>query len=169
MGANFLQMKGPPALSPSIRPLRSIPAEAKERLRILFIAKHALWGGGLHPEDGNHAVYHVEIRTILEELGLNLMLADRFEVLFERPEVDFVFPLLNRAGFLNSEMLGPLLCTRLGLPFVGASPILRGLSRRQAPRQARRRGAPACRPRRGRSTAAARRCSRPPARRPSAG
>ena len=120
-------MKGFPALSVSIRPL-AIPAEARERLRILFIAKHALWGGGLHPEDGNHAVYHVEIRTILEEMGLNLTLADRFEVLFERPEVDFVFPLLNRAGFLNSEMLGPLLCTRLGLPFVGASPILRGLS-----------------------------------------
>jgi D-alanine-D-alanine ligase len=111
----------------AIRPLRIDPA-VKERLRIMFIAKHALWGGGLHPEDGNHAVYHVEIRTILQELGLNLTLADRFEVLFERPAVDFVFPLLNRAGFLNSEMLGPLLCTRLGLPFLGASPILRGLS-----------------------------------------
>jgi D-alanine-D-alanine ligase len=110
-----------------IRPLTIDPA-TRERVRILFIAKHALWRGGLHPEDGNHAVYHVEIRTILEQLGLNLTLADRFEVLFERPEVDFVFPLLNRAGFLNSEMLGPLLCTRLGLPFLGASPILRGLS-----------------------------------------
>ena len=104
-----------------------IDEATRERLRILFIAKHALWGGGLHPEDGNHAVYHVEIRTILEGLGLNLTLADRFEVLFERPDVDFVFPLLNRAGFLNSEMLGPLLCTRVGLPFLGASPILRGL------------------------------------------
>ena len=111
----------------SIRPLK-IDEAVKERLRILFIAKHALWGGGLHPEDGNHAVYHVEVRTILEQLGLNLTLADRFEVLFEKPEVDFVFPLLNRAGFFNSEMLGPLLCTRLGLPFLGASPILRGLS-----------------------------------------
>jgi D-alanine-D-alanine ligase len=111
----------------SIRPLK-IDEATKERLRILFIAKHALWSGGLHPEDGNHAVYHVEVRTILEGLGLNLALADRFEVLFEKPDVDFVFPLLNRAGFFNSEMLGPLLCTRLGLPFLGASPILRGLS-----------------------------------------
>jgi D-alanine-D-alanine ligase len=110
-----------------ITPLR-IDQAAKDRLRILFIAKHALWSGGLHPEDGNHAVYHVEIRTILEELGLNLALANSFDVLFERPDADFVFPLLNRAGFLNSEMLCPLLCTRLGLPFLGASPILRGLS-----------------------------------------
>ena len=114
-------------MSDAIRPLK-IDQATKERVRILFIAKHALWAGGLHPEDGNHALYHVEVRTILQELGLNLTLADRFEVLFERPDVDFVFPLLNRAGFFNSEMLGPLLCTRLGLPFLGASPILRGLS-----------------------------------------
>ncbi len=94
----------------------------------MFIAKHALWEGGLHPEDGNHALYHVEVREILKELGLNLALADRYEVLFGRPDADFIFPLLNRGGFLNSEMLLPLLCTRLGIPYVGASPILRGLA-----------------------------------------
>ncbi len=113
-------------MNAAITPLR-IDQATKDRLRLLFIAKHARWGGGLHPEDGNHALYHIEIRTILQELGLNLTLADRFEVLFEKPEVDFVFPLLNRAGFVNSEMLGPLLCNRLGLPYIGASPILRGL------------------------------------------
>ncbi len=94
----------------------------------MFVAKHALWDGGLHPEDGNHALYHVEVREILRELGLNLTLADRYEVLFEKPEADFVFPLLNRGGFLNSEMMMPLLCTRLGVPFLGASPILRGMA-----------------------------------------
>jgi D-alanine-D-alanine ligase len=111
----------------NIQPL-IIPEEAKARLRVMFIAKHALWEGGLHPEDGNHALYHVEVREILKGLGLNLTLADRYEALFDRPEVDFVFPLLNRGGFLNSEMLLPLLCTRHGLPFLGASPILRGMS-----------------------------------------
>ena len=105
-----------------------IPEEAKRRLRIMFIAKHAMWEGGLHPEDGNHALYHVEVREILKELGLNLVLGNRYEALFDRPDVDFVFPLLNRGGFLNSEMLLPLLCTRHGLPFLGASPILRGLA-----------------------------------------
>jgi D-alanine-D-alanine ligase len=107
---------------------RSIPQRAKERLRILFIAKHAKWGGGLHPDDGNHALYHVETREMLEGLGLNLTLADSYAELFERPEADFVFPLLNRGGFLNSEMMLPLLCTRLGLPCLGATPILRGLA-----------------------------------------
>jgi len=106
---------------------RPIPEEAKRRLRILFMAKHALWGGGMHPEDGNHAIYHHEVRTALEGLGINLTLADRYDVLFERPPADFVFPLLNRGGFLNSEMTIPLLCNRLGLPYVGGSPIVRGL------------------------------------------
>jgi D-alanine-D-alanine ligase len=93
----------------------------------MFIAKHARWDGGLHPEDGNHALYHVEVREILKGLGLDLVLEDRYEALFDKPDVDFVFPLLNRGGFLNSEMLLPLLCTRHGIPFLGASPILRGL------------------------------------------
>lgn len=112
----------------NIRPL-TIPEEAKERLRILFVAKHALWDAGLHPEDGNHALYHVEVREILKGLGLqHLSIANRYDALFEKPDVDFVFPLLNRGGFLNSEMLLPLLCTRHGIPFLGASPILRGMA-----------------------------------------
>ena len=107
---------------------RQIPEEAKRRLRILFIAKHARWDGDLHPEDGNHALYHVEVREILRNLGLNLVVEDRYEALFDPPDVDFIFPLLNRGGFLNSEMMLPLLCTRAGIPFLGASPILRGLA-----------------------------------------
>jgi D-alanine-D-alanine ligase len=116
----------PPVIAP-IEP-RSIPERAKQRLRILFIAKHAKWSGGLHPDDGNHALYHVETREVLESLGLNLTLADNYAELFERPDADFVFPLLNRGGFLNSEMMLPLLCTRLSLPYLGATPILRGLA-----------------------------------------
>ena len=111
----------------TIRPTR-IPRDALENLRLMFIAKHAHWTGDLHYEDGNHASYHREMREILERLGLNLVVEDSYEALFDRPNVDFVFPLLNRGGFLNSEMLLPLLCTRHGIPFLGASPILRGLS-----------------------------------------
>ena len=107
---------------------RQIPEEAKRRLRIMFVAKHAKWDGALHPEDGNHALYHVETREILRGLGLKLVVEDRYEALFEKPDVDFVFPLLNRGGFLNSEMMLPLLATRAGIPFLGGSPILRGLA-----------------------------------------
>jgi D-alanine-D-alanine ligase len=101
---------------------------ARENISVLFIAKHALGDGQLHPDDGNHAIYHREVRDILEGLGIRLRVAASYEALFQHPGVDFVFPLLNRGGFLNSEMLLPLLCTRLGIPFLGASPILRGLS-----------------------------------------
>jgi D-alanine-D-alanine ligase len=107
---------------------RALPAALKERLRLLFVAKHARWDDGLHPEDGSHALYHREMRLVLEEIGLRLTLADSYEALFGNPQVDFVFPLLNRGGFLNSEMVLPLLCNRLRLPYLGASPILRGLS-----------------------------------------
>jgi D-alanine-D-alanine ligase len=94
----------------------------------MLIAKHARWDGGLHPSDGSHALYHLEMRQTLEEIGVNLSIADSYEALFGHPDVDFVFPLLNRGGFLNSEMLLPLLCQRLDVPYLGASPILRGLS-----------------------------------------
>lgn len=110
------------------RRISRIPEETLRNIRILFVAKHVFWQGGLHHEDGNHALYHREIREVLEGIGLNLQLADSYEALFADPGCDFVFPLLNRGGFLNSEMLLPLLTTRLGIPFLGASPILRGLS-----------------------------------------
>ncbi|MGQ3100865.1 MAG: D-alanine--D-alanine ligase family protein [Sphingopyxis solisilvae] len=110
-----------------LRPTK-LPARLRDTQRLLFIAKHAKWTGGLHPDDGNHAVYHRETREILEGLGIPLLVADDYSALFERPEADFVFPLLNRGGFFNSEILLPLLCNRLGLPYVGASPIVRGLS-----------------------------------------
>jgi D-alanine-D-alanine ligase len=114
-------------MSLSLQPLR-LSAYARENVSVLFVAKHALGDGQLHPDDGNHAIYHREVRDILEGLGVKLKVAASYEVLFERPDVDFVFALLNRGGFLNSEMLLPLLCARLNLPCLGASPILRGLS-----------------------------------------
>lgn len=107
---------------------RALPTAAKRDLRVLLVAKHARWEGELHPSDGSHAIYHREIRQTLEEIGVDLALADSYDTLFERPDADFVFPLLNRGGFLNSEMLLPLLCERHRLPYLGASPILRGLS-----------------------------------------
>ena len=114
-------------LKHNVTPLR-ISDEAKRRLRVLFLAKNALWDGSGTAEDGNHARYHVEMREVLQKIGLNLSISDNFDILYEKPDFDFVFPLLNRAGFFNSEMLCPLLCERAGIPYLGASPILRGLS-----------------------------------------
>lgn len=102
--------------------------EDKDRLVFLFLAKHALSGGEPDSEDGTHAVYHHELLTTLKTAGLWTIAANSYDSIWEKPEADFVVPLLNRAGFLNSEMLAPLLLTRHGIPFLGAAPILRGLS-----------------------------------------
>ncbi|MBV8687011.1 MAG: phosphoribosylglycinamide synthetase [Alphaproteobacteria bacterium] len=101
--------------------------EDKERLRLLFLAKHARSGGSPDAEDGTHAVYHHEMLKTLRSIGFAVEAADRYDALYERPDADFVVTLLNRGGFLNSEMLAPLLLARRGLPFLGAAPILRGL------------------------------------------
>lgn len=105
-----------------------VPDRVKERLRLLYVAKHARSNGCAHEEDGTHAVYHAEIREVLYAIGLDPLVADDYNVLFAHPDVDFVFPLLNRGGFLNSEMMLPLLCNRLGLPYLGGGPIIRGVS-----------------------------------------
>lgn len=104
-----------------------IPAADKARLKVMFLAKHAKATGEPDPEDGNHAVYHHEMRETLREIGLNLMVANSFDAICAKPDVDYVVTLLNRGGFLNSEMLAPLMLTRHGIPFMGASPIIRGL------------------------------------------
>ena len=110
-----------------LKPLR-IPQAVKDELRVMFVARHARGTGEVHQIDGNHAVYHHEITTVLSGLFRNLTVGNRYVDLFEKPEVDFIFSLLNRGGFLNSEMLAPLLATRHHIPFLGASPILRGLA-----------------------------------------
>jgi D-alanine-D-alanine ligase len=108
-------------------PIR-IPDTVKRRLTVMLLAKHAGKDGKPDAEDGNHAVYHHELKTTLEEIGLNVVTAGSYDALSERPDVDFVIPLLNRGGFVHSEMLAPLQLTRHGVPFLGASPIIRGLT-----------------------------------------
>ncbi len=101
--------------------------KAKDRLRVLFLAKWAEGDGTPDKEDGTHATYHYELRETLKGIGLNVEACGRYERLFEVPDYDFLFTLFNRGGFLNSEMLAPLLATYRNVPFLGASPILRGL------------------------------------------
>lgn len=109
------------------RCIRISPAD-KARLRLLFLAKHARASGQSDAVDGNHALYHHEMRSTLEAIGLHVRVADSYEALFDRPDVDFVVTLLNRGGFQNSEMLAPMLLSWRAMPHMGASPILRGVS-----------------------------------------
>lgn len=106
----------------------SLTDSAKDRLNILFLAKHALATGTPDALDGTHAVYHHELLSTLKAIGLNVTPANNYDALFDQPSADFVVPLLNRGGFQNSEMLAPLLLDRHGVAYLGASPIIRGLS-----------------------------------------
>ena len=106
----------------------SISTSYKEQLRFLFLAKHALGDGSMDPEDGNHAVYHHELRRTLERLGLRITAAATFTAVYDRPAYDFLISLYNRAGFRNSEMFAPLLAQYCGIPCLGGSPMVRGLS-----------------------------------------
>lgn len=108
-------------------PRLRLKAEDRARLDILFLAKHAKGSGAPDPVDGTHAVYHHELAETLRGLGLNLRIGNRYDDLIAAEAPDFVFTLLNRGGFLNSEMLAPLVARWRGIPHLGASPILRGL------------------------------------------
>ncbi len=105
-----------------------LPDWAKDQLHILFLAKHAMSSGRPDALDGTHAVYHHELLATLNAIGMHVTPANGYDALFNQPSVDFVVPLLNRGGFQNSEMLAPLLLERHGKAYLGASPIIRGLS-----------------------------------------
>ncbi|MEO1135622.1 MAG: phosphoribosylglycinamide synthetase [Pseudomonadota bacterium] len=108
-------------------PLLRLDDAEKKRLKIVFLAKWAEGDGSPDSVDGSHATYHVEIRETLRSLGYNVEAASQYSRLFEKPDYDYLFTMLNRGGFTNSEMLGPLLSTFNKTPFFGATPILRGL------------------------------------------
>ena len=99
----------------------------RDRLKIMFLAKHARSDGALHPVDGSHASYHHELRRVLERLLPNLKVGDCFEDLLADTHHDYLFTLLNRGGFKNSEMLAATICVWRKKPHLGASPILRGV------------------------------------------
>ncbi|MEZ5894141.1 MAG: hypothetical protein R3C58_13490 [Parvularculaceae bacterium] len=108
-------------------PLLRLRDEEKKRLKIVYLAKWAEGDGTPDKTDGTHATYHAEMRDTLRSLGYNVEAASKYDRLYANNDYDFLFTMLNRGGFTNSEMLGPLLSTYNHIPFFGATPILRGL------------------------------------------
>jgi D-alanine-D-alanine ligase len=100
----------------------------RETLNILFLAKHACSSGTMDAHDGNHAVYHHEIRSILQSRLAHVRAADQYEALLDPQIGDYVFTLYNRGGFRNSEVLAATLCEYRGVPYLGAPPMIRGLT-----------------------------------------
>ncbi len=111
---------------------KSWPTIAPGRNRdiaLLYLAKHAVTGTDFDAVDGNHAAYHREIGDALTGAGFDVTRSDDIGALIApAPGFSYVFSLMNRLGFRNSEVLVSTLCERAGLPYLGARPVVRAIA-----------------------------------------
>ena len=117
-------MAGP--LVTDCEPLKLTEAQ-RAGLRVRFIAKHALSRGEADAQDGTHAIYHSEIRAVLENMGVELTVSNKLASLFEAPTYNYLFTLFNRAGFRNSEVMPSSIAEYHGVPYLGSTPVMRAL------------------------------------------
>lgn len=103
-------------------------------LRILFLAKFAPNAGETYPlvteeSDGIYAQYHYDIYQILKGICPKTVCCRDVNILFEESDVyDYVFTLLNRAPYRNSEIFVSALLEYLDIPYLGARPNIRALA-----------------------------------------
>lgn len=106
----------------------------KEKLKVLFLAKFAPENGADYPlateeSDGIYAQYHYDIYQILKSSFPNLTCANSVEPLLDKSnKYDYVFSLLNRAPYRNSEIFVSALLEYLKIPYLGATPNIRALA-----------------------------------------
>ncbi|HRW29162.1 MAG TPA: hypothetical protein P5227_04160, partial [Emcibacteraceae bacterium] len=73
--------------------------------------------------------YHREIYKILSELCEKVIGTNDGQDLFSKAgEFDYVFSLFNRMGFRSSELYASAICEYLKIPYLGASPEVRGVA-----------------------------------------
>lgn len=105
-----------------------------EDLRVLFLAKFAPNEGENYPlvtevSDGIYAQYHYDIYQILKKICPKTVCGHDVNVLFEnKNSYDYVFTLLNRAPYRNSEIFVSALLEYLDIPYLGARPNIRALA-----------------------------------------
>ena len=103
-------------------------------LRILFLAKFAPNAEEDYPlatekSDGIYAQYHYDIYQILKGICPKTICAHDANILFEKSaSYDFVFTLLNRAPYRNSEIFVSALLEYFSIPYLGARPNIRALA-----------------------------------------
>lgn len=107
--------------------------QAKD-LRVLFLAKFAPNEDADCPlvteaSDGIYAQYHYDIYQILKTICPKTVCSRDVNVLFENTNsYDYVFTLLNRAPYRNSEIFVSALLEYLNIPYLGARPNIRALA-----------------------------------------
>lgn len=105
-----------------------------KNLNVLFLAKFAPEIGTDYPlvteeSDGIYAQYHYDIYQIIKNIFPNTTCANSPKILMDKStEFDYVFSLLNRAPYKNSEIFVSALLEYLNIPYLGATPNIRALA-----------------------------------------
>ena len=103
-------------------------------LNILFLAKFAPLPESAYPldtieEDGVYAQYHFDIYKIIKSVCPNVVSSHTPETIIKNPEkYDYVFSLLNRAPYRNSEIFVSALLEYYKIPYLGARPNIRAIA-----------------------------------------
>jgi D-alanine-D-alanine ligase len=113
--------------------LRLTP-EQKSTLKVLFLARQAplavdAVAPGLDEKVGVEPRYNHELYTTLRELGINCTPCRSLdEFVAQATNFDYVFTIYNRSDFRNSEIFVSSHCEKMGIPYLGAPPNVRGLA-----------------------------------------
>lgn len=104
-----------------------------ENLNILFLAKYAPLNNKTpiigEYADGIYAQYHFDIFKILQKLCPKLVCANDVTTLISQScKFDYVFSLLNRAPYRNSEIFVSALLEYLRIPYLGSRPNIRAIA-----------------------------------------
>lgn len=104
-----------------------------EDLNVLFLAKFAP-DNDKYPliteqTDGIYAQYHFDIFKIIQKLCPHTTCAHDPSILFNsHSQFDYVFSLLNRAPYRNSEIFISSLLEYLNIPYLGSRPNMRAIA-----------------------------------------
>lgn len=102
--------------------------------RIAFIAKYAPPLGSRKPvssirENVVYSKYHYDVYTILNRHFPNLITGtDATCILEQHSSIDYIFSLLNRSPYRNSEIFISALAEYFGIPYLGSRPNIRALA-----------------------------------------
>ena len=102
--------------------------------KIAFISKFAPSVNSKYPmatekEDGIYAQYHFDIYEILSNISSSITTANDAEfIINNHDKIEYVFSLLNRAPYRNSEVFISALCEYYGIPYLGSRPNIRALA-----------------------------------------
>lgn len=102
--------------------------------RIAFIAKYAPPLGSRKPvpairENAVYSKYHYDVYSILNSHFSNLITGvDATCILEQHSSIDYIFSLLNRSPYRNSEIFISALAEYFGIPYLGSRPNIRALA-----------------------------------------